>query len=110
MISELSALGVTIVVGVSVGVPAYSKYLRILRERHGAIYNELGRPTLTMGSPSRSIRLQRFLYSKQTLQTGDDELTATALFLRIFTLLLVVSVIACIVLVFASARSLLAQD
>ena len=109
MIPKLSALGVIVVVGVTVGIPAYSKFLRILRERHIAIYNELGRPTITMGSPSKSIRLQRFLYSKRAIQTGDSELTATARFLRIFTVLLVVIVLACIVLVFSSAWSLLSK-
>ncbi|NNE91895.1 MAG: hypothetical protein HKN23_09635 [Verrucomicrobiales bacterium] len=78
-------------VGVTIGVPAYAKFIRILRERHPAIYEELGRPAVTMASPRRSIALQKFLFSRRPVETGDAELAASAAFLKTFTVLLLLA-------------------
>ena len=103
MLYELPTLLVVILAGVAIGVPAYRRLLRILRERHEALYDELGQPTMMMASPSRSQRLQKFLYSKRALSTGDSELTSTVRFLRVFTVLLIISVMVIIALALLSA-------
>ena len=72
------------ILGVGTGVPAYLKLLRILRERYVEIWNELGQPTLMMGAPSRSPKLQKFLYSKRACATDDIELQRSVRFLQVF--------------------------
>lgn len=107
MIPELFALPVVVVLGVGIGVPAYSRLLRILRERHPEIYEKLGRPTLLMASPTRSVRLQQFLYSREALETGDGRLSSSIRFLRSFTLALILAVVGSIGLVVRAVATVL---
>lgn len=93
LVLEISVLLLVVFLGVAVGVPAYSRLLRILSERHADTFNELGRPTLMMGSPSKSIRLQKFIFSPQALATDDAEFTSTVRFVRLFTIVLVAAVV-----------------
>ena len=110
ILPELISLCVSIVFGVGIGVPAYSKVLRILREKHPEKYEELGKPTMTMASPTRSQQLQRFLYSKAALETGDEELSHSVRFLRIFTIVLILMVFANLALVLRAVILLLNQS
>lgn len=98
-----------VVLGVAIGVPAYVKLLRILRERHGDLWNELGQPTLMMGSPSRSLKVQKFLYSKRAFGIDDLELQRSVKFLQVFTVVLVVAVFASIVLLLLATLQMLNQ-
>ena len=79
--------------GIAFCVYSYANLLRSLRWRHRGIYEELGRPRLFMVSPDHSIRLQKFIFSRRALDTGDRELNATVRFLRVFTIVLVSALI-----------------
>lgn len=92
MIPALSFLLLVVILGVGIGVPAYARLFRRLREAHPALWESLGRPSMMMASPSRSAGLQRFLYSERAVTTGDPQLTASVRFLRIFAPLLIAAV------------------
>lgn len=44
-------------------LPLYARLLKSLQRHHPQEFKALGRPTLFMVSPARSIKLQRFIYS-----------------------------------------------
>ena len=52
-----------VVAGIAVLLPLYAKLLNALRRHNPDEYVAIGSPTLFMASPSRGIRLQRFIYS-----------------------------------------------
>lgn len=107
MIGAVACLIGVVILGVGIGVPAYLKLLRILRERHTELWNELGQPTVMMGSPSRSLLLQKFIYSKRAFAMDDFELQRTVKFLQVFTVALIVAVFASIAfLLFATLQML----
>lgn len=49
--------------GCAVLLPLYARLLTSLQHHHPREFDALGRPTLFMVSPARSIRLQRFIYT-----------------------------------------------
>ena len=49
--------------GCAVLLPLYARLLESLQRHHPQQFDALGRPTLFMVSPARSIRLQRFIYT-----------------------------------------------
>ncbi len=50
--------------GCALLLPLYARLLDGLQRHHPQQFEALGRPTLFMASPRRSIRLQRFIYTQ----------------------------------------------
>ncbi|MGK0186105.1 MAG: hypothetical protein ACI9R3_001888 [Verrucomicrobiales bacterium] len=89
------SISITMVVALALGIHFHAKLLTTLRWRHRILWEELGKPTLMMASVDRFFRVQSFIFSRQSLTTGDKEITSSVIFLRLFVIVLVLSVIAC---------------
>jgi len=53
---------VVIIAGIALLLPLYNKLLKDLERHNEEVFDRLGRPTLFMASPRRSIGLQKFIY------------------------------------------------
>ena len=78
-------------VGVAVLLVLYGRLLRALRTRHPGEYEALGRPTLLMGSPRRSLALQRFLYVGSRAAGIDPAVARLCVLIGVLTPLFVVA-------------------
>lgn len=58
LITYVAVLGA----GIAVLLPLYNRLLTTLKRYHETEFDQLGRPTLFMASPRRSIALQLFIY------------------------------------------------
>ena len=63
MISVLAIWLLFVAAGCAVLLPLYARLLSSLQRHHPREFEALGRPTLFMVSPARSIKLQRFIYT-----------------------------------------------
>ena len=85
---------VVLLVGVIVGVVAYRRLISLLAKDHPELYAELRQIRILNASPSKSIGFQRFIYSGRPEALGDDRVTRACRFLRWFTPVLVIIVLA----------------
>lgn len=90
--AALATFGVVLILGLAVTVPAYARLLRSIREQHPGEFERLGRPSLFMGSPARSLALQRFIYLESREPGISPEVAGTCRFLGIVTPLYVAAV------------------
>ncbi|MEZ4219099.1 MAG: hypothetical protein R3E88_21725 [Myxococcota bacterium] len=60
--APLALLAAAVVLGTAVTLPGYAALLRRLERECPSEFERLGRPSLWMASPERSLALQRFLY------------------------------------------------
>lgn len=63
MVSLLAIWLLFVAAGCAALLPLYARLLRGIERHHPREFDALGRPTLFMVSPARSIRLQRFIYT-----------------------------------------------
>lgn len=76
---------VFLIVGIAIIAPMYSKFLAALRRGNPEVFDELGRPSLFMMSPRKSLALQRFLYSSASTNDPDADIRKLAVRLRWIT-------------------------
>lgn len=76
---------VFLVVGIAIILPMYAKFITALRHSNPSRYDELGRPTLFMMSPRKSLNLQRFIYSSAASSDPDADVRTLAVRLRWIT-------------------------
>ena len=86
---KLTVMALTVIAGVAIGVPVYLRFLGLLRENHAAAYQALGSPTIWNRSLVKSLKMQRFLYTKASRHLGDRRLDRLSAFLRVFNPVLV---------------------
>lgn len=78
--------------GCAILLPLYGRFLTSLQRHHPEHFASLGSPTLFMASPSRSLKLQRFLYSGATRPEMHSSVRRLAHWLRLLTPVFVVLV------------------
>jgi hypothetical protein len=96
-LSALLALLVVVVVGIAATLPAYGRLLRRLESEEPDVFERLGRPTLFMASPGKSIALQKFLYLEARESSLSPSLERLCRYLAVSTLILVLAVLATVV-------------
>jgi hypothetical protein len=70
------------------GFGASRRLYRILRDRHPAVYESLGQPTLFWNnSPRHGFAMMRFILGGHFSDTGDAELISLCRFIRVMTYL-----------------------
>ncbi len=91
---KLTVMVLTVIAGVAIGVPAYRRFLGILRDDHAAAYAALGSPTIWNRSIVKSWKMQQFLYARASTRLNDPRLDRLSAFLRVFNPVLVLIVFA----------------
>lgn len=74
---------------ISLLLPLYGRLLSLLRRREPRAWDALGRPTLFMASPRRSLALQAYIWRGARTTGTDADVARLAAWLRVLTPLLV---------------------
>ena len=90
---EFAAFVGVLTLGLVVGVPAYARLLRRIEAEHPEEFERLGRPSLRMASPSKSLALQRFIYVESRAPAISARVSRLCRFVGVFTPLYVVLVL-----------------
>ncbi len=80
--------------GCALLLPLYARLLKGLERHHPEQFEAMGRPTLFMASPARSLRLQRFIYTEARRPGVHPQVARLARLIGVLTPLFVVLVLA----------------
>jgi len=81
----LTSFGV-LIIAVIVGIVSSHKMMKILKERHKEIWEDLGKPTMFLyNSISNNLSVNKYLRKKEYEKTNDTEFISICNFNRIYT-------------------------
>ncbi len=92
MFTSLTIWILFLLLGISVLLNLYGRFLDDLERHNADTFDAIGRPRLFMVSPTRGVRLQKFLYSGSQAEHIHPSVAKRARLLRIITPLFVLAV------------------